>query len=140
MSTFDDVVRKKDIALTSLYGAFILALYSIIGGTVYADRADGGWEFAEVLWEVGSVDLTVALVVVAASSLVAYGSDRFSELIQGDVDFTAEDTLAFGAAFGLPVAHELFSTVSDLTAGDPLMQTVFAAVSILGMVYIARTP
>lgn len=132
-------IRKKDIAMTAGYGAGLAALVGLLVGTIAPDLESGGYDFAHVITEVAGYELTVALVMVVGTGLLAYGSDRFHEMRQDGIQIEAPDTLALTGAVGVPLIHEVSVTVGDLTTGVA-MQLVIFAIGFGSYIWLARTP
>lgn len=134
-----DLVRRKDIGLTALYTTFFAAMINVVSGTVYPDY-NSGWSFTDILFNVGAIDVTIAFAVVFISATVAFGSDRLVELAEGNVEISDTEFLSYVGAVGIPILHTSWGAFADISANDPLIQTVFLITGVFSMVYIAKTP
>lgn len=149
MSIVKEALERKDIALAAAYALGMLILSGAVNGQFFPDRADGGISFDYVITHLGGstaetafISVSVALLMVVGSGLLAYGSNRIYEELFGDGEFDLQspETLALGGAVGLPVAHEAFDSIAEITTGSPVMQVIVVAVTVYSYVYIADVP
>jgi hypothetical protein len=144
-----ELIERKDIALTGLYMAGMAILTGLVSGQFVPARQGGGISFDYVITHLGGdtpetafITVSVGLLLVVVSGLLAYGSNRLYEELFGDgeFDWQSPETLALGGAVGLPVAHEAFDSIGEITTGDPILQVVVFAVTAYSYVYIADVP
>lgn len=149
MTLIREALERKDIALTAAYTLGMLTLSGAVTGQFFPDRADGGLSFDHVVANIGGdtpetafISVSVALLLVVISGLLAYGSNRIYEELFGDgqFDLQSPETLALLGSVGLPVAHEAFDSVGQITTGEPVMQVIVVAVTVYSYVYIADVP
>lgn len=118
---------RIDIALTAMYGLGIAMLTGLITGTL-APQANGGvgYSFNEILYNLGgateaeaTISITVGLALTLVSSFVIFATNHMEDSsdITKVFDTKNYDSLMFLGVFLVPVAHELSTTVSNLTAG-----------------------
>jgi hypothetical protein len=149
MSIVREALERKDIALTAAYTLGMLILSGAVSGQFFPARSDGGISFDHVVANLGGdtpetafITVSVALLLVVVSGLLAYGSNRIYDELFGDGEFDIQspETLALLGSVGLPVAHEAFDSIGEITTGSPVMQVIVVAVTVYSYVYIADVP
>lgn len=149
MSLVQEAIERKDIALTATYTLGMLILSGAVTGQFFPAAENGGTSFNENVANLGGdtpetaiLSVSVALLLVVVSGLLAYGSNRIYEELLGNESFDLQspETLALGGSVGLPIAHEAFDSVGEITTGSPVMQLIVVAVTVYSYVYIADVP
>lgn len=141
--------KKHRVAETAeQYGDYVLllvggvSLAALIGAismiTFLPDHGTAGlFSLADTAFSIGGYAFTWGAVIAAGSGLVAYGTNQATDALKNVQDAWKEtEAVAAGFTVLFPVAHDSFASVSNLTAGEPMMQVIALGAYVYAMSYV----
>jgi len=153
-----DYADEIGAGVGSVFAALVFGAVSKV--TILPDLSGGGFSTADKVFDIGgewllgaggsataeTATVTIAVLMAAVIPLVLLGANGLQELVMGAETRRNEDILdrpvaavAGGVAAVLPILHQKFHVLNDLSNGDPLVQVLMLLVYVVGVAIPAAT-